>query len=136
MSTTEPNLTATSYAILGMVGLRPCTTYELSKMMQRSFDYFWPSARSLIYAEVKRLATVGLLTAEKDFVGQRARTRYSITDEGRAALAAWLSTPPHVFALDMEGLLRIYLASFGSREDLQQALEKMRQDAVTMLEIA
>jgi|SRR5579859_2817181 len=136
MSTTEPNLTATSYAILGMVGLRPCTTYELSKLMQRSFDYFWPRARSLVYAEVKRLAALGLLTARRDFVGRRPRTTYTITPEGRAALAAWLPTPPQTFALELEGLLRIYLAGFGTRDDLLQALQRVQQEGATMLGIA
>src|SRR5579859_6992031 len=136
MSSTLPTLTTTSYAILGMVGLRSCTTYELGKAMQRSFDYFWPRARSLVYAEVKRLATLGLLTAHKDFVGRRARTTYTITVEGRAALAAWLNRPPQGFALEVEGLLRIYLANFGTRDDLLQALETMRQEAITMLAIA
>src|SRR5579871_4578206 len=118
MSTNALSLTSTSYGILGMVGLQPCTTYELGKAMQRSFDYFWPRARSLIYAEVKRLAVLGLVEAERDFVGKRPRTRYAITPAGKAALAAWLATPPRTFALEMEGLLRLYLASFGTRDDL------------------
>jgi DNA-binding PadR family transcriptional regulator len=136
MSSSDVNLTPTSYAILGMVGLQPCTTYALSKAMQRSFDYFWPRARSLVYAEVKRLAGLGLLDAHRDAVGRRPRTTYSITPVGRAALAAWLSTPPRTFALELEGLLRIYLASFGTQRDLLQTLETVRQDAETMLGIA
>src|SRR5438270_14089283 len=95
----EPlKLTPTSYAILGMAGIRPCTTHELSKAMQRSFDYFWPRARSLVYAEVKRLAGLGLLHAVKDAVGERPRTTYAITPDGRTALASWLRTPPTTFA--------------------------------------
>jgi len=136
MSTSAPKLTTTSYAILGMVGLRACTTYELSKLMQRSFDYFWPRARSLVYAEVKRLAVLGLLSAQKDFVGRRPRTTYTITAACRSALASWLSTPPQVFALEIEGLLRLYLAGFGTRDDLLLSLETLRQEAATMLRIA
>ena len=135
MSSTDPPLTATAYAILGMVGLRPRTTHELSKAMQTSFDYFWPRARSGVYAEVKRLAGRGLLAAERDFVGRRPRTTYTITPAGQAALAAWLQTPPQTFALEVEGLLRVYLAGFGTRADLLQALERVRQEGATMRRI-
>jgi DNA-binding PadR family transcriptional regulator len=136
MSTPNLDLTPTSYAILGMVGqLRSCTTYELGKGMQASFDYFWPRARSLVYAEVKRLAASGLLDARKDFVGKRPRTTYTLTPAGRETLAAWLHTPPRAFALELEGLLRLYLAPFGTRDDLIHALATVRSEAETMLSL-
>jgi DNA-binding PadR family transcriptional regulator len=115
--------------------LGTCTTYELSKAMQGSFDFFWPRARSRIYAEVKRLASLGLLEARKDYVGKRPRTIYSSTQAGRAALASWLDTPPKAFALEFEGLLRVYLAPFGTRDDLLQALETVADQAGTMLQV-
>jgi DNA-binding PadR family transcriptional regulator len=136
MSTPSPSLTSTSYAILGMVGMQPCTTYELGKAMQHSFDFFWPRARSLIYSEVKRLARLGFLEVQQEFVGRRARWRYTITPTGRAVLAGWLATPPRVFALEIEALLRVYLAPFGTRDDLLQALETGLCEAETMQSIA
>jgi PadR family transcriptional regulator AphA len=136
MSIPNLKLTSTSYAILGMVGLLgECTTYELGKGMQGSFDYFWPRARSLIYAEVKRLADLGLLASRREYVGKRPRTIYSITPLGREALAVWLSTPPKTFALEFEGLLRVYLAPFGRRDDLLRALETVAEQAETMLRV-
>jgi DNA-binding PadR family transcriptional regulator len=136
MSTADPRLTSTSYAILGMVEmLGTCTTYELGKAMQGSFDYFWPRARSLIYAEVKRLAALGFLQARKDSVGKRPRTTYASTPRGEEALAAWLATPPKTFGLELEGLLRTYLAPFGTRDDLIQALETVAQQAATMQQV-
>jgi DNA-binding PadR family transcriptional regulator len=104
MSTPNLNLTPTSFAILGMVGhLRSCTTYELGKAMQASFDYFWPRARSLVYAEVKRLAALGQLDARKDFVGKRPRTTYTLTPAGREALVAWLQTTRRRLASSSKG---------------------------------
>jgi DNA-binding PadR family transcriptional regulator len=136
MSSDLSRLTATDVAILGMVAMRPCTTYELSKAMERSFDYFWPRARSLIYAEVKQLASIGLVEATQDFVGRRRRTTYAITPAGRQALADWLATPPSRFALEFEGLLRVYLAPFGDRESLLRTLAQTGRDAEAMLTIA
>lgn len=126
-------LTTTSYAILGQLALRPWTTYELAAEMRRNVHYFWPRAESLIYAEVKRLAVTGLAVAEKSAVGKRPRTTYSITPAGQAALSAWLETRPRPFALELEALLRVLLARFGTREDLLATLVAAREDADELL---
>ena len=46
-------LTTTSYAILGLLSLRPWTTYELAQQMQRALGQFWPRAESKLYEEPK-----------------------------------------------------------------------------------
>src|SRR5262249_52726801 len=50
--------------------------------------------------------------------------------------AGWLASPPQAFALEIEALLRIYLAPFGTRDDLLNVLESVRDEAETMLHIA
>jgi PadR family transcriptional regulator AphA len=126
-------LTTTSYAILGQLALRPWTSYELAAEMRRNVHYFWPRAESLIYAEVKRLAVEGLAAMDKGAVGKRPRTTYFITPAGKGALSAWLETRPRPFALELEALLRVLLARFGTREDLLAALEAAREDAEGLL---
>ena len=79
-------LTTTSYAILGLLGIQPWTTYELAQQMERSLKHFWPRAQSRIYEEPKRLATLGLAKASREHVGRRPRTTYTITAKGRRAL--------------------------------------------------
>src|SRR5947208_16333886 len=106
MSRLMENLPTTSYAILGQLALRPWTTYELAGEIRRNFHYFWPRAESGIYAEIKRLAARGLVTAELTYVGKRARKTYSITPAGRAAFDAWMTAPIKAHALEFEGLLR------------------------------
>jgi len=39
-------LSTTSYAILGLLDLRPWTAYELTKHMRRNLHYFFPRAES------------------------------------------------------------------------------------------
>ncbi len=53
-------LTSTSYAILGLLSLRPWTTYELAQQMQRALGQFWPRAESKLYEEPKKLVEHGL----------------------------------------------------------------------------
>ena len=129
-------LSTTSHAILGMLAFRPATAYELAKGMGTNFTYFWPRARSHVLAEVKRLADLGLATAQSEPTGRRARTLYSLTPEGRRALERWLATPPSAFGLEIEGLVRVFLAPFGSVDDLATSLEATRAEAVTMLSMA
>ena len=42
MAAPSKHLTTTSYAILGLLSLRPWTTYELAEQMQRALGQFWP----------------------------------------------------------------------------------------------
>ncbi len=61
-------MTTTSYAILGLLAIRPWTTYELTQQMQRSLSRFWPRAESKLYEEPKKLVA-------QDW-RQRRRTRW------------------------------------------------------------
>lgn len=130
------SLTSTAYAILGLLALRPWAAYELAAEMQHCFEYFWPRADARVYEEVKGLATAGLATTTTERIGRRPRTTYAITPAGQASLEAWLARPPEAIALDFEALLKVYLARFGTREDLLATLEQTRADAAFMLRVA
>lgn len=89
-STQRPaRLTTTSYAILGLLAVRPWSTYELATQMDRSVGRYWPRARSKLYEEPKKLVGLGLAAAESQSVGLRPRTVYRITDQGRRVLGDW-----------------------------------------------
>ena len=88
-----PELTTTSYAILGLLAIQPWSTYELAKHMQRDLKFVWPRAESNLYAEPKKLIAHGFASASSEPRGRRRRTVYSITPAGREALAAWIGLP-------------------------------------------
>ena len=111
-------LTSTSYAILGLLAIRPWSTYELTKLFGRSVQYVMPRSEANRYLEAKRLVEAGLATAEESMVGQRRRTEYRITDAGRRALEAWLARPAHPTELESEGLLKVLFADRVPRETL------------------
>ncbi|MDF0531066.1 PadR family transcriptional regulator [Tsukamurella sp. 8F] len=84
-------LTPTSYIVLGLVRWEPgSTAYELERRIGATVSHMWTIQRSQIYREPLRLAEAGLLTAESDDA-VRAKTRFSITDAGSAAMDSWLS---------------------------------------------
>jgi PadR family transcriptional regulator, regulatory protein AphA len=123
-----PRPTATSFAILGLLGVQPWTAYELVAQSRRSLHWFWPRSEAHLYAELKRLVERG--HAEAEIVEERRqRTRYSITPLGRAALQDWLKSEPAPATLEIEGMLRLLLGDQGSKQDLHAALETTARQA-------
>jgi DNA-binding PadR family transcriptional regulator len=126
----------TANAILGLLSLRSSwSTYEITQQLRRNMRFFWPRAESRIYDEARQLVARGLASATEQRVGQRTRTVYSITPAGRKALERWLSEPPRATALECEPLLRIFLADFSTREQLQVALDQIKADADAILRV-
>ena len=83
-----PDLTTTSYAILGLLTIKPWPTYELAQMQRDRF--VWPRAESNLYAEPKKLIAHGFASAHPEPRGKRRRTVYSITPGGQAgSFADW-----------------------------------------------
>jgi DNA-binding PadR family transcriptional regulator len=111
-------LTATSFAILGLLSLRPWPTYELAKQLRRSLHHFWPRAESNLYAEAKRLVAQGYASARVEPTGERQRTVYSITKRGRNALRAWLGEAGGEVRLECEPLLKVFFADQGTQAEL------------------
>lgn len=122
----QPRLTTTSYAILGLLALRPWTTYELAQQMRRALGQFWPRAESKIYDEPKKLVAHGYATAATEHVGKRRRTVYAITDAGRDALSAWMPGPSSGPVIEYEGLVRIFFAEHGTKADVLAAIDAAR----------
>jgi len=125
-------LTPTSYAILGLLGLRSWSAYELTKQGRRSLHFCWPRAETRIYQEPKNLVEHGLVKATTTARGLRARTEYAITAKGRRALRAWMgetSAPPR---LESEALLRIFFAEHGTKDGLLATLTELEGQALAM----
>jgi DNA-binding PadR family transcriptional regulator len=112
-----PALTTTSFSILGLLAIRPWSSYELTRQMDRSLGRIWPRAKSKLFEEPKKLVAHGYARAATERVGRRPRTVYSITPAGRAALAEWLATPGEGPVLEFEQLLKVWFAEHGTKAD-------------------
>lgn len=121
-----PSLTTTSYAILGLLAVKPWTTHELVQQVDRSLRRIWPRAASKLYEEPKKLVAHGYARASDDSVGRRPRTRYTITAKGRRALASWLSEPGEGPILECEQLVKVHFADSGTKADVLANLEATR----------
>ncbi len=127
-------LNPTTYALLGLLAIRSWTAYELTRQMRRALRYAWPRSEANLYSEIKRLVPLGLAVAVAEEHGGRSRTRYQITEEGRAALDAWLATSPQNGPqVQFETLLRLFVADQGTLEELRRTIAHTRHWIITAM---
>jgi len=119
---TDRALTVTSFAILGLLAIRPWRSYDLATQVQRSQSHIWPRAESNLYAESKRLVASGHAAADVERLGKRQRTVYSITPLGRRALRDWLANAGGETRFESEALLKIYFGDQGSKTELVKSV--------------
>jgi PadR family transcriptional regulator AphA len=134
VSTSSDAPSTTAQALLGLLAVRPWSTYELAKQVQRSLGWFWPRAERKLYDEPKRLVAAGLATSEKEMTGARPRTVYAVTRKGRAALRRWLGEEPEPPTLEFEGMVKVFFADGGSLEQLRATLTSIAATADGRLE--
>src|SRR3954451_3224895 len=130
----DPKMTTPSYALLGLLRVRPWTTYELAKQVQRSLGWVWPRAERKLYDEPKRLVAAGGAEATSDATGRRPRTIYTITPAGRRALRSWLAEPSAPPVLEMEAMVRVFFADGGSKASLLHTLDGVEADAQAQID--
>jgi PadR family transcriptional regulator AphA len=121
-------LTTTSFAILGLLSVRPWSAYELTGQMKRGLRYTWPRTETRIYQEPRNLVAHGLATARAEANGNRRRTVYTITTKGRGALAEWLEQPAEPPQFQSEALLRATFADAGTKDALLDTLRGLRKE--------
>jgi PadR family transcriptional regulator, regulatory protein AphA len=123
------NLTTVSYVVLGCVAWRgPSTPYELNAYVDRVVKWVWDFNRSHLYSEPARLAQAGLLSEEREETGRRRR-RYTITDEGMAALREWVGTPVEKEPeIRDPAILKLFFGRYASTAAIAE-LARQRADA-------
>jgi DNA-binding PadR family transcriptional regulator len=113
--------------VLGLLAVKPWSSYELTQQMDRSLGRIWPRAVSKLYEEPKKLASHGLARASAEQHGQRARTVYAITEKGRQALAAWLQEPGDGPVLEFEQLVKVFFAENGTKAGTLATLQSAQE---------
>jgi DNA-binding PadR family transcriptional regulator len=128
MSSSPPksSLSPFSYVILVLVGEGGAGPHDLIRMM-RNGRVYWTAAPSHFYAEPKRLARLGYLSAHKEPGKTRERTVYELTAKGRKAVAEWLAEPSAFIRIQNEPVVRLLGADLAhSPSDVRHSLEAIR----------
>ncbi len=115
------------HAALGLLSRGPASGYDLLKVFQASMANVWPATQSQLYGELNKLAEGGLIKVVG--VGPRGRKEYAITDDGRAELHRWMTSPQDDPAFRSAQLLRVFLLDELEPDQARQFLEACRAEA-------
>ena len=129
-------LSSVGKVILGAVGARPRTGYEIKQLVDHSTRFFWAASYGQIYPELGRLEAAGLVEGTSDPRGGRKRRVYRTTADGREALRTWLLSPDAIHEVRDEALLKLFFAAaLEPVEALEvvRALRQGRREAVDQL---
>jgi PadR family transcriptional regulator AphA len=128
-------LTPTGRVILGMIRMGKRTGYEIKQLVDISTRFFWAASYGQIYPELRRLEEAGLVSSEPEPAGGRARTVYSLTDDGARALDEWLAARDElVWELRDEALLKLFFAEGRDRDELVTHMRAARERSAGVAE--
>jgi DNA-binding PadR family transcriptional regulator len=123
----RPELSLFSYEVMGLVGDHGAGPHDLLRMARRARVLDW-AGESQYYVEPKRLAKLGYLEARQEPGRTRARTVYTLTEQGRGALRDWAATPVTLTALKSEAMLRLLVADIVGETVTRESLLTLRDD--------
>jgi DNA-binding PadR family transcriptional regulator len=112
------------YAMLSALLDGEATGYELAKRFDSSISNFWHALPQQLYQELGRMEDDGLVAGEAVVQTGRPNKRiFSITDDGRGALAAWLEEPYRLHGMKEEFLIKMYSSDLAAPDDVIRFLE-------------
>jgi len=106
---------------------QPLSGYELRKRMQGSTAHFWNETDASVYPMLKILEQEGMVTAQTEYAGKRARKVFTITQAGKDDVTAWLALPAESEHPRSELLLKLFFGAFVSKEVTIKHLEQRLQ---------
>ncbi len=105
------DLTPTGRVILGMLAIGKQTGYDIKQFVDKTTRNFWAASYGQIYPELKRLEDRGLVRGRQEPTGERARTVYDLTAEGRRVLEEWLASDTELVDESRdEGMLKLFFS--------------------------
>jgi PadR family transcriptional regulator AphA len=119
----------TRYVILGLLSEEPLSGYDIKKIIQIRFTFFWKESYGQIYPELARLEEEDLISIiPQREETKRARKVYQITEKGQEALKQWLLLPPESEVRRYEILLKLYFGNLIPVEHLVRYISSFRLD--------
>jgi len=131
------------YAVLGLLGYKSMTGYDLKKMFDQSINNFWAAQLSQIYRELGALEKKEFVSSVIEPQQDRPDKRiYSRTDKGKSAFNEWMHCFPEKLSKETrdEFVVRIFFGSEVGKDELIKQLKryltyKQNQKKTTVEEI-
>jgi PadR family transcriptional regulator, regulatory protein AphA len=117
------------HTILGFLSQAPLSGYDLKKLFAASDMLYWSGNNNQIYTSLVQLHQEGLVTKEVHYQEDNPpRKVYSITEEGIAALRAWLASPPELPQLRHPFLIQLLWADQLEPAELDTLLAQYEEE--------
>jgi DNA-binding PadR family transcriptional regulator len=117
-----------SYVVLALIGEGGSAPHDLVDMVRRGGRLFYAAAPSQIYAEPKRLAALGYVSARREPGRTRERTVYELTARGRDALREWLARPAPFPRIQNEANVRLLAGDLIDDAAIVRSFTAMRDE--------
>ena len=125
--------TAVTWAVLGLLGMKPMSGYDIKRAVDRTIRHFWAASYGQIYPELKRLEQAGWISGKDASQGERARRVYKLTAQGGRELDAWLHGYETRIEMRDESLLRLFFADALPHDEALGLLAARREGYRMML---
>lgn len=126
----------TNHVILGLLSESPLTGYQIKKIIDTRFRFFWSESYGQLYPALKSLNASGLI--EEIVTGEerkRSQNTYRITQDGFATLQQWVRQPIDRESVRFEILLKMYFSHLVDAEVMIHHLLKFQQTHTRDLQI-
>jgi DNA-binding PadR family transcriptional regulator len=128
-------ITLTEAAVLALLAIEgERSGYDLLTLVRRSIGHVWAPAKTQLYAVLHRVARDGLATSRRVAQEQRPdKELYRLTQEGRAALRAWLDDDTDT---SQDGFyFRLFVGGLSDPDRLLEQVEAFRGRAAEQLAV-
>lgn len=113
------------YAVLAALLEGEASGYDLAKIFDVSVSNFWAATPQQLYRELERLAADGLIEARVVPQERRPNKRlFTLTDSGRAGLAAFTTKQPRPIAVRDELMVKVQAADLGDTAAVRTHIEE------------
>src|SRR6478609_231142 len=121
------------HALLALLSEGPKYGLQLRLEFEARTGEVWPLNVGQVYTTLQRLERDGLVVSDDDADGPQRG--YAITDEGSAALDAWLQTPPDTAQPPRDELLiKVLVATQVPGVDVRQVVQVHRRHLVQLMQ--
>lgn len=104
--------------------------YEITKEFETVLGFFWNASHQQVYRELKKMDTDGLVQCRLEpQEGKPDRKVYSMTEEGRQALATWLAEPASPAPVRSALLVKVYAGMMLEPQHLSTHIETFQSEA-------
>ena len=123
------------YIILGLLGARPMSGYDIKQAFDRALASYWNAGNSQIYTTLKSLSDAGLVEAEVIVQTTRPNRKvYHLTQTGQAELNRWLQEEvPERFSKD-DFLTKLFFCGETSDDTAMRHLQEHRASLLKQLQ--